>query len=288
MALPVQSGMLSSSELRENQRSLRIPTCGDTEAEFALKRCTPINFASLVEVCEASEFIYVDASGIEGFPMQIDRNHVSEVIDHRFHGNPSEIFPNARISIEHVGAAATIVVERFLATSIQPSTDIGRLLYGAIHSNTQQLLGSVTTDRDRAAARWLIDAVDIPLTYINEQFTARRNDILSDIEGFIVRESKTYSHKTGDYIIAQLEFLGAIEILAKEYDRLISGLMSLGRRAMLNLVDVSNGQSALIVPDAQLRNTVAAALRCRPTDAVFEFTPGRLRKQIVAALEDHA
>jgi nanoRNase/pAp phosphatase (c-di-AMP/oligoRNAs hydrolase) len=264
-----------------------IPTEGDTEAEFVLKKCSGISMAEQAQFRPDTRFILVDASGLEGFPDVVPIPQVVEVIDHRQHGDPCRLFPNANIYIEAVGAAATVITEKYVKAQIIPSESSGKLLYGAIHSNTQELKGGITTDRDVVAAAWLEAVVTIPPGFLDEQFMSRRNHIINDLEGSIARESKTFSHPTGSYVIAQLEFRGAGEISIRESDRLVKALARLDPRAMLNMVDLKNGSSYLLVPNPQLREVVAKAMHSECVGIIFESKPSTLRKQIVAALESN-
>ncbi len=263
-----------------------LPTEGDSEAEFVLSQCSPRVLADASQFDGRTQFVLVDASDLEGLPSNVDPLQVVDVIDHRFHGSPNELFPNARIVIEAVGAAATIVVENFRAGRLNPSPASVTLLYGAIHSNTQRLRGSITTERDRTAAKWLEELGADP-SALDEQFTARREHILSTLDESVMRESKSYDDSGAPYVIAQLEFEGAHGTASASQARLVASVGRLGARAMLNMVDVATGTSALLVPDEQLRSLVATRMGAIAQGILFEFKPAILRKQIVAALRDH-
>jgi hypothetical protein len=54
---------------------------------------------------------------------------------------------------------------------------------------------------------------------------------------------------------------------------------------MLNMVDLETGTSFLMIPDPELRELVSQTLGGGLSGITFEFQPGILRKQIVAALQ---
>lgn len=261
-----------------------LPTQGDSEAEFVLARCHDVPLTGSPVIDDATRFVLVDASDLDGLPSEVDPRRIVEVLDHRLHGSPRELFPNADLTIEAVGAAATLVAEAFRSSHKIPSSAAITLLYGAIHSNTQRLRGSVTTERDRESAAWL-EELGAKASDLDDQFAARRVHILSTLEASVARETKEYREGQDPYLISQLEFEGAMTV-AVERERELSGLLAaLGQRAMLNMVDVATGTSVLMVPDAHLRNIVTARMAVVPNGITFQFHPAVLRKQIVAAIE---
>jgi inorganic pyrophosphatase/exopolyphosphatase len=257
----------------------------DAEALYVLTQCVDVKFADKTTVETASEYILVDASGLESLPKEVNTEQVVEVIDHRLHHDAKKTFPNAALQIEPVGAAATLIAERCRNQDVIPSFDSGILLYGAVHSNTQCLQGSVTTGRDREISAWLESVVSIPRDLLDGQFAARRENIMTNIPAAILRECKEYAHASGDYAIAQLEFKGAGEVLENDLNSLIGYVLEVGPRTMLNLVDVATGRSYLIVPDTSLRTSVSACANLDFVGVIAESSPVILRKQIVAAMK---
>jgi inorganic pyrophosphatase/exopolyphosphatase len=257
----------------------------DAEVLYLLTQCRDVNFANGVTVEAASEYILVDASDLAGLPKEVNPEKVVEVIDHRLHQNAKKVFPNALLQIEPVGAAATLIAERCRNQDVIPSFNSAILLYGAVHSNTQCLLGSVTTARDHEISGWLESIVSIPEDLLDGQFAARRESIIKNISAAILKESKQYVHASGDYEITQLEFKGASEFLENNLDLLINSILEVGPRTMLNLVDVATGRSFLIVPDPSLRAVVSHSFGKEFVGVTAESRPANLRKQIVAAMD---
>ncbi len=251
----------------------------DPEAAYAAER---LNIA--VQPCQPrldSPVVLVDASDVRGMPVPLDPLNVVEVIDHRRHHRAAEVFPNASLCIEPVGAAATLVAERFQAHGISPSASSARLLQAAIWSNTQALRGSVTTDRDRAAVLALQTIAPLADDFVTGQFQAKRQALTRDLAGAIDRERKDFHHPDGPYTLSQLEFLGARSFL----DVCAPCVIALGPRAMLNVVDVEVAISWLLVPDAGFRAWVEGRTALHFTGISAESPGILLRKQLVARLE---
>jgi inorganic pyrophosphatase/exopolyphosphatase len=251
-----------------------------------LSQCKKLSFAGSREVEAAGGYVLVDGSELQGLPREINPERVVEVIDHRLHHKAEIVFPKALLNIEPVGAAATLVAERFKNEGVIPSYAAGILLYGAVHSNTQCLKGAVTSERDVVISSWLEKVIPIPEDLLDGQFDARREEIVADLSAAINRESKTYHHPTGTYVISQIEIKGATKLVECCLESLITYTLQIGMRTMLNLVDISNGKAYLIVPDPALQAVVSRHLAVDFQGMIAESAPAVLRKQILAAMEN--
>ena len=253
----------------------------DAEARHLIRICRNVEYATGLEVAEAGSFILVDASGLEGLPTEVSPASITEVIDHRFHHNAENIFLNAKLQIESVGAAATLIVEKYIQQNIIPSNDSALMLYGAIHSNTQCLKGTITSQRDITASEWLEKSIRVPENFLEEQFTARRNDLIKDLNASIQRERKEYVHDTGEYAISQLEFHGSGKLLFEELDTIISIINKLSPRTVLNMVDLESNCSYLLVMDDDLKEVFSNKVRLSFKRNIAVSNGIILRKQIV-------
>lgn len=225
-------------------------------------------------------FVLVDASDVRGLPKLVDPARVIEVIDHRLHHEAETLFAGARIQIEPVGAAATLIAERWRNSRVAPSVRSVRFLEAAILSNTQRLCGSVTTPRDHESFRWLATITELPMGMIDGQFAARTSEILSDVREALVRESKLFDHGTGAFTVTQLELLNGMELI----NSVIADAASLGSRTIVNIVDVGRARSVLIVLDPLFREWVANHLTVTFDGVAAIYSPAVLRKQIVARI----
>jgi manganese-dependent inorganic pyrophosphatase len=260
--------------------------CGipDAEALYHIARFDSIRYATISEVSEADRFVLVDASALPGLPGVVKPSHIVEVIDHRLHSRPQDEFPNARVQVELVGAAATLIAEKFVTASASPEADICAMLYGAIQSNTQKLRGSVTTARDIAACSWLESTARLPSDLIEQQLQARRNEIISKFQGSLVKESKTFAVEGIDCAFSQLEFSGAGEYLRSHRADIVRYLGEFATPAILNLVDVDVPCSHIIVSSADLRRLLEKRLELDFTTGVARVFPAILRKQMLDAI----
>lgn len=134
------------------------------------------------------EIALVDTHHLAQLPKSLDPNRVVEIIDHHPAGDAAA-FPRATINNEEVGAAATLIVERFHEHGLLPTVRIAGLLAAAIISNTLNFSAPSTSERDHAALAWLKPIVEIDETFVSQMFQA-----ISDIG-----QLTTYELLTKDY-----------------------------------------------------------------------------------------
>ncbi len=131
----------------------------------------------------------VDTHHPRQLPAELDTTRVIEIIDHHPAGHP-EAFPHAAVQNEDVGAAATLIAERFRAADLTPSPPVAGLLAAAVVSNTLNLSAPSTSDRDHAVLEWLRPVASIPGSFVREMF-----DALSDTSELTTAELLARDYK---------------------------------------------------------------------------------------------
>ncbi|MEK7067574.1 MAG: DHH family phosphoesterase, partial [Patescibacteria group bacterium] len=183
-----------------------------TEAKYVLDRFGLRYPPIIANTDDLDEVILVDASDLNGLEGKIASSKVIDIIDHRQVHEAHE-FTNATVQIELVGAACTLIAEKFMQQNITISKESAILLYSAIISNTLNFKGTVTTDRDKQAARWLNQTAQLPANFWKELFIAK-----SDLSGTKLAErieSDFAQFTMGDKKvgIAQIEMIGAQKLV---------------------------------------------------------------------------
>ncbi len=84
----------------------------DGEAQFYLDLFPDHEFADSTQAKAADSYVLVDFSEASFMPDWFDKSKAIEVIDHRFLHQPQIDFPNAKVELTAVGAAATLIAER--------------------------------------------------------------------------------------------------------------------------------------------------------------------------------
>jgi len=234
--------------------------------------------------------ILVDASDTNGLENKIDPAKVIEIIDHR-KVHEANKFPGAKIQIEPVGAAATLIAEKFKETNSDISPESAVLLYSAIISNTLNFRGSITTDRDREAANWLRRSLTISDNYWLELFSAK-----SDLSG-----EKLAERINGDLAwftiggrkigIAQLEIIGANELVGSRGKEIISILKEIETDygldlIFLNVIELKEEKNYFLTDNGQIKMILEKILKIRFRNNIAERGGLIMRKQIVPLIKE--
>ncbi len=235
-----------------------------TEAQHVAERFQ-ISLPTEVDPRNFKEIILVDTSTLTDQDPRLPIKRVIEIIDHR-QLHEGEKFPNAKLQIELVGSAATLIVERFQQASVTPSRDAAHLLYGAIASNTVNFKANVTTERDHQAASWLLTFYPIPDDFITVMFQAKSNLEGSALHDTLVGDF-SFREVGGQKIgIGQLEVVGAKHLVETRYQDLLKSLTHLKETHpmvdtfFVSVIDVMDGYNMFLVPDKETQEELTAFL----------------------------
>lgn len=240
------------------------------------------NFASTWK-----EYILVDASSMKGMPKAVDPNLVVEVIDHR-KSEPEKEFPRAKVQIDLIGAAATLIVERFVNRGQKPQADHAKLLYGAIFHNTLNFTSFNTSDRDRSAANYLAREFNLTPQLAYEMFEFATKEILTDVKTAIKQDAKEFG--TGHSIAAYQLIVGGPEILEQK-ENIEKGVRELfassgSSWAFINVVDLKNKKSSLFVTDLKGQEILEKVFNTKFSGGWATLSSVWLRKQIMPKVEE--
>lgn len=237
------------------------------------------------------KFIMVDASDTKGMPECLRPDDVVEVIDHREIHRAPELFPNAKIQIEKVGAAATLIFEKFQEMKMPIDSDSLYLLLGAIYSNTLNFKSDISTQRDIDAVVSLRNSSNcIPTDLIDEMFNYKTEYIFHNLEEVIVGDFKYFNNGLG---IAQLEGFNLKEIVNKKHKKIELVLNKLKEKyglkyIFLTAADIKNSHNIFVTVDEDTRLLLSKSM-----NLVFDEKGSAknhrllLRKQIMPLLLDY-
>lgn len=260
-----------------------------SEGEYLLKRFNIPAPIILDGDFAYDQIVLVDASDFKGLNPKIDPQKVIEIIDHR-QINEAEKFLSAKIQIEMVGAAATLVAEKFMVNKIEISKESAILLYGAIISNTLNFKGSVTTERDHLAAEWLNEVAQLPEFFWQELFQSK-----SDLNGEKLKKAIEIDPKyfvmpnEQKVMIAQIEMIGAGDLIKNRKNE-IKEILNQDKLKkdfsyiFLNLIDLVEEKNYFIATDQEIKNILSEVLEIEFVDDVAKRDKLIMRKQIVPLL----
>jgi manganese-dependent inorganic pyrophosphatase len=235
------------------------------------------------------QIILVDASDLNGLEGKIDPQKVIEVIDHR-QVHEADKFPQAKIQIELVGAAATLIAEKFMQAKLPISQEAATLIYSAIISNTLNFKAPVTTDRDRQAATWLNQTAKLGDNFWKELFIAKSDLSGEKLEERIRGDFAWFEFSGKKLGIAQIEIIGATTLIAQREAEIIDILKQLKKELGLdfifqNTIELEEGKNFLVTADEDSKKLLIATLNLEFKGQTAIRPELIMRKQIVPIIK---
>ncbi|MEK7497594.1 MAG: DHH family phosphoesterase [Patescibacteria group bacterium] len=233
------------------------------------------------------EFILVDASSMKGMPKIVDPNKVVEIIDHRT-GEPEKEFPNAKIQNDLIGAAATIVVERFIEAKLKPQPDHAKLLYGAIYHNTLNFIATNASERDRKAAKFLEKEFGLNGKLIREMFDFATRRIEQNPKQALQDDAKEFGE---GYLIGAYQLIVWGAEVFKQKSIIEETIGELSKKfnvdwSFLNIVDLETKKSTIYCSDKVGQDLLTKASGCNFENGWSELDRAWLRKQIMPKINE--
>lgn len=237
------------------------------------------------------KFILVDASDIKGMPSVVRAEDVIEAIDHRKADDISRILPNAKIQNELIGAAATLITEKFYDCQITISQNAAILLYGAIYSNTLNFKVEMTNKRDYQAVEWLRTQTEIPDGLIHQMFLEKTKSISNNLQEVLSNDFKSWIINNQTFGVAQLEVVQLSEIIQVYYEQIIEVLNKLKETHQLQMVfltavDLEEEYNLFVTPDHKMQSILSKVFNIEFTNNLAKRNGLLLRKQIVPLVKE--
>jgi manganese-dependent inorganic pyrophosphatase len=214
----------------------------------------------------------------------VEHAEIVEILDHHHIGSIETRVP-VRATFDPVGSTATLVIERFRQSGMEPSRPAATLLLGAILSDTVILNSPTTTDRDRTVIAYLEQVLALDATELGREMFERTSDLTRvAAEDIVARDVKDYDAGGGQTLrIAQVETVG--QSLGERRDELLRALDAVREREGHAIV-------ALMVTDIMSKGTrlyssgetssVERAFGDRGHDGVVDLPGVMSRKKQVA------
>ncbi|MFD4002009.1 DHH family phosphoesterase [Streptomyces rubiginosohelvolus] len=213
--------------------------------------------------------VLVDTHHLAQLPALLNPRQVVEVIDHHFPGDVAA-FSNARVQNEAVGAAATLVAERFEAAGMLPSPSVAGLLASAIVCSTWDLKAPSTSDRDHHALDRLRTATDFPAAFAKELLAALDHaPATHDTTTLLSRHAKRFRFgANGDdqMVIVQIEC--SLPMVVTERSDLPDSIRAMARRenvehCFVSVVGLAEGITYVVCPHPGTRALLEGVLGLR-------------------------
>ncbi|HXK37239.1 MAG TPA: DHHA2 domain-containing protein, partial [Candidatus Paceibacterota bacterium] len=238
---------------------------------------------------EFDQVVLVDASDRNDLGGMIAPEKITEIIDHRV-VHEANAFPNARVQIELVGASATLITEKFMQSTVEPSREVASLLFGGIISNTLNFKASVTTERDRAAAAWLNRIAGLSEDFWRGMFMAK-SDVAGERLAQRMRGDFKWYVLNGTRVgITEIEMIGAHGLVTGRADEIVSILADIKKERSLdhifhNTVELEEPRTFLVAGDPATQQLLQDAIHTMFTGNVAELSYLLMRKEIIPLLK---
>ncbi len=235
-----------------------------------------------------ADIVLLDASDTHNVPEPHNADRVIEIIDHR-KLNQADAFENAEAQIELVGAAATLVAERFRDADIMPSRDAALYLYGGILSNTQNFTGMVT-DRDKEMAAWVKDVAGAADSLAHDMFTAKSDLSGARLQEQLAGDSKVFIIQGRRVGTMQLEIINSQKLVNERGEEIFSALTEFSSKnscdyMFLNIKDIEKGTSIAVCGDEQTVELLKQWDRLSFSSQIGHAKNGLVRKMITAWID---
>jgi manganese-dependent inorganic pyrophosphatase len=214
----------------------------------------------------------------------VEQAEVIEILDHHHIGSIQTRVP-VTATFDPVGSTATLVIERFRQSGMEPSPPTAMMLLGAVMSDTIILNSATTTDRDRLVVNYLERVLALDgAEYGREMFEATSDVSEVSADEIISRDAKQYHASSGHQIcIAQIEVVG--KALMDRKDELLAAMRKaresreLGLYALMVTDVLTKGTDLLVAGDV---TGVARAFSTQAHDSSIELPGVMSRKKEVA------
>ena len=259
------------------------------EAEFAVAKLHVPRPVSRVSFEPTERVVILDASEPVHFEGRLVSEQVIEVIDHR-KVNEAYKFTNAKIQIELVGAAATLVAEKFRDGVIKPSAESAQILQAAIISNTQNFQAKTTTDRDHEIMKWLGDIASLPDHFTHDMFAVKSDFTGEKLERSMDIETATFEIAGKRLGVVQLEMVGSEALVRDRQEEILIILDRLKTQynldhIFLTTLDIEAKLNRFVTADPFMQSILAEALGITFFDKLAVRDDIIMRKEIVPLIK---
>ena len=244
-----------------------------------------IELDSVNEIEKDANIVLVDSNNPKLVPF-VDVSRIVEVIDH--HRLREKLSENVILENEEIGAAATLVADRFRKNNIPISRNSAILLYYGIMSNSFALKSSNTSQRDIEVAKWLEEQCnEISKEKIKEIFRAKsifKAPLKDEVEAVIPL-------KCGDIrmTVGQLEIVDAEKFIADNKKELMEVCNYLIDRfkydcLIINIIDTIGGYSILFSPNENTDKFIKDKFGYEIKNNIYVNSKLVQRKEIIKSL----
>lgn len=245
----------------------------------------------LPDAHDFEEIVLCDTSRPRDLDEKIPLSRIIEVIDHHVYSKEPDAFPNARMQVEKVGAAATLIFERYTQANIEPSKQSATLLALAIASNTVNFKGVVVTGRDREAFRILKEKAGFRDEAVREMFLGKSDLRGSRLAEVIQSDYEVHIFGGKHLCIAQIEMIDARSLVAERTKEIVDELHKLKMSEtcdleFLTILDVESDENIFVTDNPEAQKLLTTLFKVQFEDSIARYPELLMRKEMTPLLKD--
>lgn len=244
-------------------------------------RSLEVPYATTYTPNDDDTFTLIDIAHPEFFAKFVDEARIDEIIDH--HPGFDEYWTERRVKhqIEHIGAACTLVVERWQQTGKLNALPrpMAELLAFGILDNTLNLKARITAERDHSAYLSLGISERLREQYFRDCQRVIEQNIADALQSDM--KSIQYPGTAEPYTVGQLALWDTAAVIASdEYQQFIK------QHAYINLIDIRAGVSYFLSRRDDVKQFLSGVLGVVFDGDIAQADRLWLRKEIMKAAID--
>lgn len=233
------------------------------EAEIVLKKFN-IKLNNVAKIENDDKIVLVDTNYLSEISKAIKQENIVEIIDHHNRENWIDERMNIKVKIELIGAAATLVAEKFKNENIEISRESAILLYYGIISNTMNLKIKLTSQKDIEMANWLKQQTPEITDEITTQIFVEKSQIGDSLREEMEVEFKDQFMRIS-WSMGQLEVANVEDFLNKYEQDIRNVLKTVSEEnnvehISVNCMDVINGYSVIVAGSEKTADIISNAI----------------------------
>lgn len=259
------------------------------EAEIVLNIFN-IKLENIDKIDDNDEIVLVDTNYLEFLSKLIKKENIVEIIDHHNKDSWLNARSDIKVQIELIGAAATLVAEKYKNENIKISRESAILLYYGIISNTMNLKIKLTSKKDIEMANWLKQQTPEITDEITTQIFVEKSQI-----GDSLREEMEVEFKDQfmsiSWSMGQLEVANVDEFLNKYEQDIRNVLKTVSKEKnveyiSVNCMDIIYGYSVIVAGNEKTAEIISNAIGLNFKDLKAKTNELVSRKEIVKVMRE--
>lgn len=249
-----------------------------------------LKLSNLDKIEDDDKVVMVDTNYFTELSKKIKMENIVEIIDHHKRQGWYEGRDDIKVQIEPIGAAATLVAERFKNENIEISKEAAILLYYGIISNTMNLKIKLTDKRDIDMATWLKSKAPEITEEKTVQIFTKKSEIGNRLRKEMEVELKDYFMSIS-WSMGQLEVANVEKFLEKYEDKIREVLKNVKEEndvefISVNCMDVINGYSIIVAENEQTAKLISDTFGYKFENLKAKTDELVSRKELVKVMRD--